>query len=711
MRFIKKNRNKNFIQLFLLLLLFSGVVFSFFDVRVAFAGPPPNTYQYDESSSIPDIESAMATANTSEDMKGARGAYSDSGGGSWWDFIFKPLLLGIFTLFGYLTSVAITLFEWVIKPENYSGTTGVMNLSAVYEMWKFIRDFFNLFFILVLLYTAFTLVFQISKDFKKTLLSIVLAALFINFSYPVSRALIDMTNVPMYFFANIMAGSSGEPADSVNSVFESALSASKIKNILIPGSGNGGSVKTDEIGYERFFVAIIFIFLFGITLLVLSVMFVIRLVALVILIIFSPVGFVASIIPGLGEYSNMWWKNFWKYAFFGPAAMLMLLVAVRFMSALGDERTGIFKTLKVTTTENLGANTSPTWFASMAVFAVPIIMLWMAMSLAQTMSLAGASSVVGQGQTFSRWLGRKTYNNALTRGSYNNPVTRGTAKGIKEGAENNRFLKFVTPKYWKDVSQQKEERIAARIGGGEEGLQRVRENQHNKKVAEAEKKMEEERVSEAELRRRMNDHSGTTDRAEVEAAARILSKKDKLRNSADVQQASNAMTYANADLNSPDITQEKIAEITKRAGAEIYQSGQELSDAIGRLGDDTKAIAALIDKASGSALDLNAAQYNAIAKNPAMKAKLDSKLRKEGKTSSMINAQVASGTNPQVAIDNLLNGMTPAEVAKQDIFTNPAYQSQAIQYVRVLQRSTNRSDTRRAIEIRKHMTKAVNDSI
>jgi len=275
----------------------------------------------------------------------------------------------------------------------------------VYEMWKFIRDFFNLFFILVLLYVAFKIVFQIEHDFKKTLLSIVLAALFINFSYPVSRVLIDVTNVPMYFFANQMASTNG----GGTSVFGQSLSASRIKGILIPGAENGGSVVLldSKNTYGRFLIAIIFMFLFAVTLLVLAVMFVVRLVALVILVIFSPVGFAASIVPGLEQYSKMWWENFWKYAFFGPAAMLMLLVSVRFFSALGDEKTGIFK--GVVAAANSNVSTDPTFFASMALFSVPIIMLWMAMGLAQTFSIAGASSVVGMGKKVSAWAGKAPF--------------------------------------------------------------------------------------------------------------------------------------------------------------------------------------------------------------------------------------------------------------------------------------------------------------
>ena len=110
---------------------------------------------------------------------------------------FLGLLYGVFVMVGWFASIAITIFGWAINPDYISGDSGLLNRSSIYEMWKFIRDFFNLFFILTLLYTAFTIVFQVAKDYKKTLLSLVMAALFVNFSFPITRVIIDVTNVPM----------------------------------------------------------------------------------------------------------------------------------------------------------------------------------------------------------------------------------------------------------------------------------------------------------------------------------------------------------------------------------------------------------------------------------------------------------------------------------------------------------------------------------
>jgi len=317
---------------------------------------------------------------------------------------FKYLFYTIFVFFGWLTSVAVTIFGFYTDPDTF----GLLNRSSVYEMWKFIRDFFNLFFILTLLYVAFKIVFQIDKDYKKMLLSLALAALYINFSFPVSRALIDMTNVPMYFFANQMMSDPSKPGES----FGTALRASQLKGILVPdsiGYSNLGAIDT-----SRLLAAVIFLFLFSITLLILAILFANRVVFLIILVIFSPIGFAAFVFPGMGEWSKKWWEHFWKNALFGPAAMLGLLIATRFLAEIAQDQT--FSKIKTVATQASTASEMD-FIASMVMFSVPIIMLWMVMALGNTMSIIGASGLISMGQNFSKWMG-KTVGGAPFKGAW-----------------------------------------------------------------------------------------------------------------------------------------------------------------------------------------------------------------------------------------------------------------------------------------------------
>ncbi len=212
---------------------------------------------------------------------------------------FKTLLYYLFVFVGWFTSVAVTLFSYVVDPANISGNAGLLNLQAVYDMWKFVRDFINIFFILGLLFIAFAFVFQIdSYSNSKTIIKLIIAALLVNFSFPVARLIIDFANVPMYFFLQMIIGS----GNNASGVLSSALGASGLQNLLLP-EGDSSDVSTLIAG-------IIFLFIFNITIFVFAFQFLIRLIALVILVILSPIGFVASGIPGLKKYGSQWWDNF-----------------------------------------------------------------------------------------------------------------------------------------------------------------------------------------------------------------------------------------------------------------------------------------------------------------------------------------------------------------------------------------------------------------
>ena len=98
------------------------------------------------------------------------------------------ILYKIFQVLVWVGAAAIGLFSFALNADLISGPKGLLNQPVIYELWKFIRDFCNIFFILMLLIGAFSMVFQLSSyNAKKTLLSIILMALFVNFSFPLSQ--------------------------------------------------------------------------------------------------------------------------------------------------------------------------------------------------------------------------------------------------------------------------------------------------------------------------------------------------------------------------------------------------------------------------------------------------------------------------------------------------------------------------------------------
>ncbi len=231
------------------------------------------------------------------------------------NFFWNPIscsLLAVLKVGGWLIDASDQIFQYSISPSIFSQVAGNGN-RAIYDTWAEVRDFLNVAFILVLLFSAFATIFQVEKySYKKILLWLIIMALLVNFSFPITRFIIDISNSLMYTLLSRLSFG-GDPSHIITNITQD----SNIKDIIVPQNGTKASV-------ALLLASVIFIFILAITFLALGILLVIRMIALAILIIFSPVAFVGSII-GKGK---QWWDYLFKYAFFGPIMIFMLSVAM-----------------------------------------------------------------------------------------------------------------------------------------------------------------------------------------------------------------------------------------------------------------------------------------------------------------------------------------------------------------------------------------------
>jgi len=296
------------------------------------------------------------------------------------------LIYAVFVFFSWLLTAATSLFAWILNPANMS----VLNNVAITQVWTNVRDFLNMFFIMVLLFSAFCTIFQYDKWGLKTVwLRIVINALLVNFSFTIARFIIDVSNVTMYYMLNNIFPSVS--ASGAGSILTKIGGDSGIQKMLVPNS-----VGTYQTSY--LIAATVFIFILAITFLVIACLFVIRLAVLAILIMFSPVGFVGYIFPPLHTYADMWWKKLFQYSFFAPIMVFMIAISIKIMEAMGSNNLSSFiQTASSQTTSSSEAG----FIASLAFFVIPIIILWIGMGISQQMGIAGANAVVGAGKKFA----------------------------------------------------------------------------------------------------------------------------------------------------------------------------------------------------------------------------------------------------------------------------------------------------------------------
>lgn len=301
------------------------------------------------------------------------------------DYVAKPLLLTLLYFVKVLPIAGLSALTWVLEPDI---TINVLENSNIYIFWAFVRDILNMFFVIILLFSAFATIFQIEKyNYKKIMAKLIFAAFLVNFSFPITRIFIDISNVLLYSLVNIMSVSFYDPQQGAMAI----LNFSGYAGLIAPAM---------ESSSTSLIISIIAIFLIGITFIAMSFLFIIRLFAFVLLIIFSPVAFVAPAIPGAEKFGSMWWSNLLKYAFFAPIMMLFFYIAIAFMHALNTSGLELQKI----SGENVSA-TSQSVVSNLILCLVPVVIIWIGMGIANKFGIAGAEATMGRAKKFAKWTG------------------------------------------------------------------------------------------------------------------------------------------------------------------------------------------------------------------------------------------------------------------------------------------------------------------
>lgn len=300
----------------------------------------------------------------------------------WGEGLVKGMLQIVLYFCSLLLSMANTILGWCIDTDNMQLLT---NGQAIYKSWVLIRDLLNISFILVLLYTAFTIIFQVDSSNKKIILTVVLMALLVNFSFPITRFIIDISNTLMYTIVKTMGMAQG---------FASLTDSTSLHALVNPVNPT----------LETLFASVIFSFIFALTLVATGLLLIVRMIALAILIIFSPVAFVATILPGTKSYASKWWTNLFNYALFGPVMLLMIYITTQLM--VGFSQFNTLKKFAIVGRDSV-AGGNENFIGAMAYMSIPVVLLWIGMGTAQSMSIAGAGAIMGQAQKVGKWAGMK----------------------------------------------------------------------------------------------------------------------------------------------------------------------------------------------------------------------------------------------------------------------------------------------------------------
>ncbi len=269
--------------------------------------------------------------------------------------ILLPVASGILWLVGnaFDASLSVTVFN----------VGFAINTDIITSVWAIFRDFINVAFIFSLLYIAILTILGIStQNNKKILTSIILAAIFVNFSLFVTKIVFDTSNIISAALYNKMITASKEQSSkngydsvTVGGVIMSGFQLQKFyKAEAAPVDKSLWDKivdKADELkAYftaNSLFNAVMNLILVCIAIWVFTyatVLLLMRLVGMIVLMVTSPLAFVGTAIPFLKSQSEEWWKNLINLSLIGPIFMFFMLLVVKFIGARGDIILGLKKT-------------------------------------------------------------------------------------------------------------------------------------------------------------------------------------------------------------------------------------------------------------------------------------------------------------------------------------------------------------------------------
>jgi hypothetical protein len=215
------------------------------------------------------------------------------------------------------------------------------SLPPVNVAWKVLRDLVNMFFVVILLYAAFSAVFNISNNWKKTVAQVIIVALLINFSIIIPKIVIDASNI----LALQAYNSLGEPMTPEHPDMRDVgkTITSNLDGVIKQLSGGDPSddpskavtqstrvdkmaVIVGKFGAAILLVIMAFILAAG------AIMFLARTITLVMLIIFSPIVFLALMAPYFNSYAKQWRESLISQSIFAPAFLIPFTAVMAMIS-------------------------------------------------------------------------------------------------------------------------------------------------------------------------------------------------------------------------------------------------------------------------------------------------------------------------------------------------------------------------------------------
>lgn len=236
--------------------------------------------------------------------------------------VLEDLFVGALKLFLFVLAQILNLFVYLlILVAQYNG---FMNEPIVVNGWTTLRDLSNMFFVLILLIIAIGTIVKWGKiNARQHLRQLILVALLINFSRTIVVFFIDISQVVTLTFLAAVG-------KALQGGFVELMGLHEVINTTGPA---GDALVT-------FFVATVMMLVTTLVVGVITFIFIARIIALWMVIIFAPVAFLASTLPETDEWWRKWWKALGSNVTVAPVLAFMLWLVFSIVATTNEFGTG-----------------------------------------------------------------------------------------------------------------------------------------------------------------------------------------------------------------------------------------------------------------------------------------------------------------------------------------------------------------------------------
>ena len=238
---------------------------------------------------------------------------------------------------GFLVWLAANMFNHAIR-------IGILEFStwapdALYGIWIIVRQIISLIIIFVGLYLGFMYILGKGEQFARFIPWLVAFALFVNFSYPLARTAIDISNiVSLNIYTSTMgSGILNAPENSPETAGAVIMAKLGLQSLALSATATDGKDMLGAINsLPGALLAVCFVFYTAYILFMVTWIMVMRTAVLVFLTIASPLLLVDAVLPVLGEKAKMLRKIFLEQLVVAPIFMTMLALTLKFLDVFNS---------------------------------------------------------------------------------------------------------------------------------------------------------------------------------------------------------------------------------------------------------------------------------------------------------------------------------------------------------------------------------------